>query len=81
MPWKKAWQPTPVFLPRESPGTEDPGGLQSIVMQRLGHDWINLVRTRAVLHDGPLSTRHVKILFTLFNGLKVFIVKMCHWFI
>ena len=25
-----AWQPTPVFLPGESPGTEVPGGLQSM---------------------------------------------------
>ena len=25
MPWRKAWQPTPVFLPRESPWTEEPG--------------------------------------------------------
>ena len=29
-PWKKAWQPTPVFLPGESPWTEEPGGLQSV---------------------------------------------------
>ena len=26
--WRRAWQPTPVFLPGESPWTEDPGGLQ-----------------------------------------------------
>ena len=31
-------QPPPVFLPGESPGTEDPGGLQSIMLQRVGHD-------------------------------------------
>ena len=24
-PWRKAWQPTPVFLPGESPWTEEPG--------------------------------------------------------
>ena len=24
-PWRWAWQPTPVFLPRESPWTEKPG--------------------------------------------------------
>ena len=24
-PWKRAWQPTPVFLPGESPWTEEPG--------------------------------------------------------
>ena len=25
--WRRAWQPTPVFLPRESPWTEELGGL------------------------------------------------------
>ena len=33
VPWRRAWQPTPVFLPRESPGTEEPGGLQSMGLQ------------------------------------------------
>ena len=32
-------QPTPVFLPRESPWTEEPGGLQSLGSQRVWHDW------------------------------------------
>ena len=26
IPWRRAWQPIPVFLPRESPWTEEPGG-------------------------------------------------------
>ena len=30
IPWRKAWQPTPVFLPRESPWIEEPGKLQSM---------------------------------------------------
>ena len=30
LPQRRAWQPTPVFLPRESPWTEEPGRLQSI---------------------------------------------------
>ena len=30
IPWRRAWQPTPVVLPGESPWTEDPGGLQSL---------------------------------------------------
>ena len=33
IPWRRAWQPTPVFLPRESPCTEEPGGLQSVASQ------------------------------------------------
>ena len=39
IPWSRAWQPTPVFLPGESPRTEGPGGLQSMGSQRVGHSW------------------------------------------
>ena len=38
MPWRRAWQPTPVFFPGESPSTEKTGGLQSMGSQRVGHD-------------------------------------------
>ena len=38
IPWGRAWQPTPVFLPGESPWTEEPGGLQFFESQRVGHD-------------------------------------------
>ena len=27
IPWRRTWQPTPVFLPGESPWAEEPGGL------------------------------------------------------
>jgi len=37
IPWRRAWQPTPVFLPGESPWTEEPGGLQSMGSQ-VGHN-------------------------------------------
>jgi len=36
--WRRAWQPTPVFLPPRILWTEDPGGLQSRGSQRVGHD-------------------------------------------
>ena len=38
--WQDALQEgmaTPVFLPEESPWTEEPGGLQSMGLQRVGH--------------------------------------------
>ena len=38
IPWRRAWQPTPVFLPGESPGMEESGGLQSMGLQRIRHD-------------------------------------------
>ena len=39
IPWRTAWQLSPVFLPGESPQTEEPGGLQSVGLQRVGHNW------------------------------------------
>ena len=39
LPWKRKWQPTSVFLPGESPWTEEPGRLQSMGSQTVGHDW------------------------------------------
>ena len=42
IPWRRAWQPTPVVLPRESPWTEEPGGLQSMGLQRVKHNWSDL---------------------------------------
>ena len=38
-PWRRKWQPTPVFLPGKSHGwTEQPDRLQSMGLQRIGHD-------------------------------------------
>ena len=34
IPWRRAWQPAPVFVPGESHGTEEPGGLLSIGSQK-----------------------------------------------
>ena len=47
MPWRRAWQPTPVFLPGESHGQRSlvdysPWG------QRVRHDWSNLAHTQQV---------------------------------
>ena len=39
IPWRRKWQPAPVFLLGKSPGTEEPDGLQSMGLQRVGHDW------------------------------------------
>ena len=35
-PFRRAWQPTPGFLPGESPWTEVPGGRQPMASQRVG---------------------------------------------
>ena len=38
-PLRRACQPTPIFLPGESPWAEEPGGLQSMGPQRVRHNW------------------------------------------
>ena len=38
IPGRRARQPIPDFLSGESPWTEEPGGLQSMGSQRVGHD-------------------------------------------
>ena len=37
-PWRRAWQPTPEFLPGESPWMEEPYRLQSMGSQRIRHN-------------------------------------------
>ena len=37
-PLEEGMATTPVFLPGESPWTEEPGKLQSMGLQRVGHD-------------------------------------------
>ena len=39
IPWRRKWQPIPVILAWEIPWTEEPGGLQSVGLQRVGHNW------------------------------------------
>ena len=45
IPWRRAWQPTPVFMPGEIPWTNEPGRVLSIESRRVGCDWSNLVCT------------------------------------
>ena len=39
-PLEKGMQPTTAFLPGQSPWTAEPGRLQSIGLQRVGHDLV-----------------------------------------
>ena len=38
IPWRRARQPIPVFLPAESHGQREPGRLQSTGLQRIRHN-------------------------------------------
>ena len=45
MLWRRAWKPTPVFLPGESPWTQEPGGLQSMGSQRVRYNCMTKLST------------------------------------
>ena len=65
-PLEKEWQPTPVFLPGESPWTEEPGRLQSMRYQesdtteRLNHHY----------HQALFYTRGLKEKWSTTSGLN-----------
>ena len=44
VPWRRAQQPTPVFLPGESLGQRNLAGYTSIGSCRVRHDWSDLVQ-------------------------------------
>ena len=49
--WRKAWQPTPVFLPAESHGQRSLGrGPQFIGLKSVRHDWSDLACTHATFY-------------------------------
>ena len=50
IPWRRKWQPTPVFSPGESHG-EQPGRLQSMGLQKVGHDSVTKEQQCTYIHE------------------------------
>ena len=50
IPWRRTWQSTSVSWPGESPWTGEPGGLQSMGSQRVGHGWATKPSTALPSH-------------------------------
>ena len=46
IPWRRAWQPTPIFLPGE-----EPDRLQSMRSQRVEHDWATELNWNSITTD------------------------------
>ena len=63
IPWRRKWQPTPVFLLGESPWTEESGGLQFMGFQRVIQDCGNLAQHIIIQYNVYLilSQNFVKI--------------------
>ena len=73
IPWRRAWQPTPVFLPGESSWTEKPSGLQSVGSQRVRHDW-------AIKHTHKTPQDWTQIQVRLYKQMNAGQFKFCcYW--
>ena len=71
VPWKRKWQPTPVFLPREFHGQKSLGSY-SLWDQRAGHDWVtNTYLLKAKLHTYQRQS-------PTFDSISPFDVKYRH---
>ena len=64
------WQPTAVFLPGESPWTEEPGGLQATRSQRVRHAWSNLAHTHIKFKLFPISNFYIS--FVMEKGIDTY---------
>ena len=62
-PWRRKWQPTPVFLPGKSPWTEELGGLQSRGSQ--SQAWLTTAHTSFALRSAAtqaLSEEYARLI-------------------
>ena len=73
--WRRKWQPTPVFLPGESPWTEEPGRLQSMGSQRIGHNWATKMHVHRGLLTDEVETQEVVTV----GDLRSILTKGSEW--
>ena len=62
IPWKRAWQPTPVFLPGESHGQRSLVGYSPIESPKVIHDWSDK-HTHTHTHTHRINNSVAKILY------------------
>ena len=75
MPWSRKWQPTTVFLPGESPWTEEPGRLQSKGCKKL--DTTERLSTCTHVHTHTYFSSKITVLVMI---CKVIILSYFHFF-
>ena len=75
IPWRRAWQTIPVFLPGESPWTEELGVLQFMGSQKVRHDWateLNWWVRNEKQREKPLPSRGQRSLTCSWSEGKLF---------
>ena len=76
---RRKWQPTPVFLPGKIPWTEEPGRLQSVGLQRVGHDRVTKHTPHTHTHTHTHTRTHtgLYIIQALWKARGLGTVKSC----
>ena len=64
-PWRRACQPTQIFLLGESSWMEEPGRLQSMASQRVGHNWATEHSTGTYIEGLPWWLSDTRILLPM----------------
>ena len=67
IPWRRAWQLTPVFLPGESPWREEPSRLQTKGLQRVIYNWVTKHSTALCCLQTHISPPMQRNIFTYFS--------------
>ena len=66
IPWRRKWQPTPVFLPGKIPWTEEPGGAIVHGVAQSRTQW----RTHAETFISTYILKHYMISLSYYNFSK-----------
>ena len=74
-PWRRVWQPTPIFLSRESHG--ELGGLQSTGSKRVRPSWRNMVSGLKRDPSKLSKIRHVPHLLFPFSLFMLLTLSSC----
>ena len=79
IPWGRAWQPTPVFLPGES-HRQRPGGLQSLGSQKVIYNWSTLASKHLKRLSFPYCILGLTINWPFMHGFTSGHSILFHWF-
>ena len=70
-PYRRKWQPTPIFLPGDFLWTEETGGLPSMESQRVGYDLMTKQQQHKLVISILSGQNHTLILFFFFFNYQV----------